>query len=563
LDHQRQHYLLDHDEQVFLYSTARAVDLPVFIMISTAKASQRSAFVFRVLAALAVSFSTSITAVDGWMIVDARPNRRKGVLGRSFATHEQKHQQPSSPSLSPSSLPVSTTVHQDAQRGGEREEEYQESPSELRVLEFWDQGPFDTVQRMVRGMVTQNTTDMPRFSVVVNDNKEHNDNGSVNDNEKVEPNDNVFTKFYQGHSCRIQDSTDIPELVALASQPRRQPQQQASQPRRQPQQQKNRYNSFRLDVCYVGPSFCGWQRQPNQSNNPQVHQVPHLPSVQQEIEDTLAAALSQPKVNVRVSGRTDAGVHAVGQVARVRVQDRSLTVTDVATALQNDGETGSAISADNGRGWRCWRVSSVSDKFHPTFDTHSRSYVYLMDAQAVANTFAAANGNATTDSDNGNPSFNATTVSTALVDRLNDLLQPLQGRSLDYVGMSYGKVKTETTVCTLHHARAVYLVETSTTSRRHNSSDNGSSSSTAIAIELTGDRFLRRMVRILVATVMVLAVDDDASVTSGNINDDNRDRLLQLVQAEDRRLTAKAAPPMGLVFVGADIPVDDEDDEAL
>jgi tRNA U38,U39,U40 pseudouridine synthase TruA len=80
---------------------------------------------------------------------------------------------------------------------------------------------------------------------------------------------------------------------------------------------------------------------------------------------------------------------------------------------------------------------------------------------------------------------------------------------------------------------------------------------------LTGDRFLRRMVRILVATVMVLAVDDDASVTSGNINDDNRDRLLQLVQAEDRRLTAKAAPPMGLVFVGADIPVDDEDDEAL
>jgi glutathione synthase/RimK-type ligase-like ATP-grasp enzyme len=62
---------------------------------------------------------------------------------------------------------------------------------------------------------------------------------------------------------------------------------------------------------------------------------------------------------------------------------------------------------------------------------------------------------------------------------------------------------------------------------------------------------------------MVLAVDDDASVTSGNINDDNRDRLLQLVQAEDRRLTAKAAPPMGLVFVGADIPVDDEDDEAL
>jgi tRNA U38,U39,U40 pseudouridine synthase TruA len=84
----------------------------------------------------------------------------------------------------------------------------------------------------------------------------------------------------------------------------------------------------------------------------------------------------------------------------------------------------------------------------------------------------------------------------------------------------------------------------------------------AIAIELTGDRFLRRMVRILVATALVLAVEDDASVTSGNSNDDNRDRLLQLVQAKDRRLTAKAAPPMGLVFVGADMPDDNEDDEA-
>jgi hypothetical protein len=65
------------------------------------------------------------------------------------------------------------------------------------------------------------------------------------------------------------------------------------------------------------------------------------------------------------------------------------------------------------------------------------------------------------------------------------------------------------------------------------------------------------MVRILVSTAMVLAVDDDASVSS-NSNDDHGDRLLQLVQAQDRRLTAKAAPPMGLVFVGAHMPVDDD-----
>jgi tRNA pseudouridine38-40 synthase len=534
-----------------MYRSARAatVAVAVLIMIGSIVVSTRSTLVAGLLTALtAISFSTSMTAVDGWMIVSAPSNRQKGVFGRSSAAHEQHHQQASSLS---SALMVSTTAHQEAQRGGEREEGYQESPSELRVLEFWDQEPFDTVQRMVHGMVTQNATDMPRFRVAVKDNKERIDSGS--DNEKAETEDDVFTKFYQGHSCRIEERTDVFELTALASQ----------QPRRQQQQQKDRYNSFRLDVCYVGPSFCGWQRQPSQSNNPQVHQVPLLPSVQQEIEDTLAAALSQSKVNVRVSGRTDAGVHAVGQVARVRVRDRSLTVTDIMKALEKDGQTDSAASVDHGRGWRCWRVSSVSDKFHPTFDTHSRSYVYLMDAQAIVNAFASFNGNATTDSANGNSSLDATTVTAALVNRLNDLLQPLQGRALDYVGMSYGKVKTETTACTLHHARAVHLVETSTTSRRHNSSDSGSSSSMAIAIELTGDRFLRRMVRILVATAVVLAVDDDASVTSSNSNDDNRDRLLQLVQAQDRRLTAKAAPPMGLVFVGADMPIDDEGDDAV
>lgn len=516
-------------------------------MIGAARASSRNVLVFGALTALAVSFSTSTTSVDGWMIVAAPSNRRKGVPGRLFATHEKEQQKPSSSSL----LLVSTTVQQQDQSGDEKEEEYQESPSELRVLEFWDQKPFDTVQRMVRGMVTQNTADMPRFRVAVKDNEEHNGNCSDSDDEKFETEDDVFTKFYQGRSCRIEESTDGARLIGLASQSRWQ------------QQRKNRYNSFRLDVCYVGPSFCGWQRQPNESNNPQVHQVPHLPSVQQEIEDKLAAALPQPKVNVRVSGRTDAGVHAVDQVARVRVRDHSLSVTDIMLALQ-DVQTGGAASVDNGRSWRCWRVVSVSDKFHPTFGTQSRSYVYLMDAQAVANAFATAN--VTTDSDliknNGNPS----STSVALVKRLNDLLQPLQGRALDYVGMSYGKVKTETTVCILHHARAVHLVETTTSRRLHDNSDDNSSSSrcsTAIAIELTGDRFLRRMVRILVATAMVMAADDDASVSSGNSNDDNSGRLMQLVQAQDRRLTAKAAPPMGLVFVGAHMPVDDEDDDTV
>ena len=58
---------------------------------------------------------------------------------------------------------------------------------------------------------------------------------------------------------------------------------------------------FVLKIAYDGTEYAGWQRQKN------------APSVQQYIEEALHSALG---IDVRIvgSGRTDAGVHAVGQV---------------------------------------------------------------------------------------------------------------------------------------------------------------------------------------------------------------------------------------------------------
>jgi len=59
---------------------------------------------------------------------------------------------------------------------------------------------------------------------------------------------------------------------------------------------------FALKIEYDGQPFCGWQRQPHQS------------SVQGAIEAALAKL--EPRVhNIAAAGRTDAGVHALGQVA--------------------------------------------------------------------------------------------------------------------------------------------------------------------------------------------------------------------------------------------------------
>jgi tRNA U38,U39,U40 pseudouridine synthase TruA len=71
-----------------------------------------------------------------------------------------------------------------------------------------------------------------------------------------------------------------------------------------------------------------------------------------------------------------------------------------------------------------------------------------------------------------------------------------------------------------------------------------------LSIEVTGDRFLRRMVRILVATALQLAV----TVTAGEVDDltrFNAHQLIELCASRNRERTTKPAPPGGLIFAGA------------
>jgi tRNA pseudouridine38-40 synthase len=64
---------------------------------------------------------------------------------------------------------------------------------------------------------------------------------------------------------------------------------------------------LRLDLAYDGTAFSGWGRQPR------------LRTVQGELEQAIATLLRHPEHDVRlvVAGRTDAGVHAIGQVAHI------------------------------------------------------------------------------------------------------------------------------------------------------------------------------------------------------------------------------------------------------
>ncbi|MFM8943953.1 MAG: tRNA pseudouridine(38-40) synthase TruA [Actinomycetota bacterium] len=108
--------------------------------------------------------------------------------------------------------------------------------------------------------------------------------------------------------------------------------------------------TVRLDLAYDGAGFHGWARQAG------------LRTVQGDLETALARALREP-VAVVVAGRTDAGVHARGQVASFRgpVADPD----DLARAL--NGMLGPAIAV---------AARFAPDDFHARFSATAREYRY-------------------------------------------------------------------------------------------------------------------------------------------------------------------------------------------
>lgn len=248
---------------------------------------------------------------------------------------------------------------------------------------------------------------------------------------------------------------------------------------------KDKRRHFLLRLAYRGSDFCGWQ---SQANN---HQ---LPSIQQTLEEWLEK-LEGDRVDIRVCGRTDAGVHAIGQIARYRSHQEDLPVHVVQEHL---------LELSTKSGLKCLGILPVSKSFHPSFGAESRAYVYLIDVEHLKD-----------------PSRVATV--------LQGQLQSLQGQALDYVALSYGKLKTQTAICTLYHAQCC-IVESPRKGHR------------ALCIELVGDRFLRRMVRMLVDTALRIAV-------LPNVPKD--DALKKYIENRDRGLYGNVAPPDGLIFVGA------------
>lgn len=113
--------------------------------------------------------------------------------------------------------------------------------------------------------------------------------------------------------------------------------------------------NLRLDICYEGTRYRGWQRLSNTQN-----------TIQEKLEQTLSRILDEP-IEVSASGRTDAGTHAKGQVVSFHCKS-DMPCEQILSQLRR------YLPEDIG----IYSCKNVSDRFHARLNAKTKTYIYRL-----------------------------------------------------------------------------------------------------------------------------------------------------------------------------------------
>jgi tRNA pseudouridine38-40 synthase len=240
-----------------------------------------------------------------------------------------------------------------------------------------------------------------------------------------------------------------------------------------------------IGVEYLGTQFAGWQ-----------HQY-HANAVQQVVERALSSVADLP-VSLVVAGRTDAGVHATGQVAHFDTEVRREPRSWLLGANSNLPETVNLT----------WALA-VPGEFHARYSAISRSYRYRI--------------------------INRDVRSAVLADRCWWIHGPLDTGSMQ-VAANY--------LLGEHDFSAFRAAECQAkTPMRNLQAISVARADDIVTIECRANAFLQHMVRNVVGSLVCVGRGDRRPEWIANI-----------LQGRDRRLAGVTAPPQGLCLTRVEYP---------
>jgi len=235
---------------------------------------------------------------------------------------------------------------------------------------------------------------------------------------------------------------------------------------------------YKLVIQYDGTNFFGWQIQKKRR------------TIQGLIENTiLKMKLSNNRVKIYGSGRTDTGVHAWGQVAHLDL-DTKLNNTDFKNAMN------SYLPKD----CRIVAIEKVNKDFHSRYDARRRSYRY----QCYTGESILFR----------NQSWQLPKLS---IDFLNDLSKYIIGNH-DFLSFSKYRKELKNTKCTIYQS-------------------NWSCNQEMIVFKINANRYLHHMIRYLVG-----------SMVGVYHNRMTKKEFLLLLNKPRKNVKIFKAPPIGLIL---------------
>ena len=242
--------------------------------------------------------------------------------------------------------------------------------------------------------------------------------------------------------------------------------------------------NIKLTIEYDGKDFNGWQKQPDKLN------------IQGSIESAIKQITGE-EVELNASGRTDAGVHAYGQVANFKTES-NLPIEKFPIAINTKLK----------RSIRIIKAEEVDERFHSRLSCKRKTYRYVINNSEFASAIYR--------------NLETHIPQKLNIEKMKEAIKNFEGEH-DFKAFKASGTSSKSSVRTIYKAEIKEMPNN------------------RIYIELTGNGFLYNMVRIIAGTLVDVGIEKIKPEDIPNI-----------IKQGKRDLAGKTLPPNGLYFLNVE-----------